>query len=70
MNKYFTAFILLVLSFFYIFFSNDSGGGRVFVNLLTFAGIYGLAAIGINVHFKVERYHVIKYLGGWVGSEK
>ena len=51
MNKYFTAFILLVLSFFYIFFSNDSGGGRVFVNLLTFAGIYGLAAIGINVHF-------------------
>ena len=51
MNKYFTAFFLLVLSFFYIFFSNDSGGGRVFVNLLTFAGIYGLAAIGINVHF-------------------
>ena len=51
MNKYFTAFFLLVLSFFYIFFSYDSGGGRVFVNLLTFAGIYGLAAIGINVHF-------------------
>ena len=51
MNKYFTAFFLLVLSFFYIFFSNDSGGGRVFVNLLTFGGIYGLAAIGINVHF-------------------
>jgi len=51
MNKYFTAFILLVLSVFYIFFSNDSGGGRIFVNLLTFGGIYGLAAIGINVHF-------------------
>ena len=51
MNKYVSAFILLVLSFFYIFFSNDTGGARVFVNLLTFAGIYGLAAIGINVHF-------------------
>ena len=51
MNKYFTAFFLFVLSFFYIFFSYDSGGGRVFVNLFTFAGIYGLAAIGINVHF-------------------
>ena len=51
MKKYIIAFLLLVISFLYIFLSNETGGARVFVNLMTFAGIYGLAAIGINVHF-------------------
>ncbi len=51
MKKYIIAFFLLVISFLYIFLSNETGGARVFVNLMTFAGIYGLAAIGINVHF-------------------
>ena len=51
MKKYIVAFLLLVISFIYIFLSNETGGARVFVNLITFAGIYGLAAIGINVHF-------------------
>ena len=51
MKKYIIAFFLLVISFSYIFLSNENAGVRVFVNLMTFAGIYGLAAIGINVHF-------------------
>ena len=50
-RKYLVAFGLLVISFGYIFISNETGVARIFVNLLTFAGIYGLAAIGINVHF-------------------
>jgi neutral amino acid transport system permease protein len=50
-KKYIIAFFLLAISFMYIFLSNETGGARVFVNLMTFAGIYGLAAIGINVHF-------------------
>ena len=51
MKKYIIAFFLLVISLSYIFLSNENAGVRVFVNLMTFAGIYGLAAIGINVHF-------------------
>ena len=51
MNKYITAIVILLGCFAYIFFSNESGSARVFVNLITFAGVYGLAAIGINVHF-------------------
>ena len=50
-KKYIIAFGLLVISFGYIFISNDTGVARIFVNLLTFGGIYGLAAIGINIHF-------------------
>jgi len=50
-KKYIIAFFLLVISLSYIFLSNENAGVRVFVNLMTFAGIYGLAAIGINVHF-------------------
>ena len=30
---------------------NEEGPFRILFNLLTFAGIYGLAAIGLNVHF-------------------
>ena len=51
MNKYITATLLLLGCIAYIFSSNDTGSARVFVNLITFAGVYGLAAIGINVHF-------------------
>ena len=51
MNKYITASLLLLGCIAYIFSSNDTGSARVFVNLITFAGVYGLAAIGINVHF-------------------
>ena len=51
MNKYITASLLLLGCIAYIFLSNDTGSARVFVNLITFAGVYGLAAIGINVHF-------------------
>jgi len=50
-KKYVVAAALLIISFGYIFISNETGVARIFVNLLTFAGIYGLAAIGINVHF-------------------
>jgi len=50
-KKYVVAAALLIISFGYIFISNETGFARIFVNLLTFAGIYGLAAIGINVHF-------------------
>ena len=42
-------FVFLIISFIFLF--NNSGGPRIFINLMTFAGIYGLAAIGINVHF-------------------
>ncbi len=42
-------FVILIISFIFLF--NNSGGPRIFINLMTFAGIYGLAAIGINVHF-------------------
>ena len=47
-KKYIIALGLLTVSFSYIFISTDTGVARIFVNLLTFAGIYGLAAIGIN----------------------
>ena len=50
-KRYIIAVGLLTVSFLYIFTSNETGVARIFVNLLTFAGIYGLAAIGINVHF-------------------
>ena len=49
-KRYIIAVGLLTVSFLYIFTSNETGVARIFVNLLTFAGIYGLAAIGINVH--------------------
>ena len=50
-KRYIIALGLLTVSFLYIFISNETGVARIFVNLLTFAGIYGLAAIGINIHF-------------------
>ena len=38
-------------SIYLVFILNEDGPLRILFNLLTFAGIYGLAAIGINVHF-------------------
>ena len=51
MKKSTIAVLLLTSIFSYILLFNGSGSARIFVNLMTFAGIYGLAAIGINVHF-------------------
>ena len=34
-----------------IYFLNDEGPTRILVNLMTFAGIYAISAIGLNIHF-------------------
>ena len=38
-------------SIYLVFLLNPEGALRILINLLTFAGIYGLSAIGLNVHF-------------------
>ncbi len=43
--------LLTIFSISLVFLLNDEGEIRILFNLLTFAGIYGLAAIGLNVHF-------------------
>ena len=43
--------LLTFLSIVLVFLLNDEGEIPILFNLLTFAGIYGLAAIGLNVHF-------------------
>ena len=43
--------LLTIFSIVLVFLLNDEGEIRILFNLLTFAGIYGLAAIGLNVHF-------------------
>ena len=43
--------LLTILSIVLVFLLNDEGEIPILFNLLTFAGIYGLAAIGLNVHF-------------------
>ena len=43
--------LLTIFSIALVFLLNDEGEIRILFNLLTFAGIYGLAAIGLNVHF-------------------
>ena len=53
-KRYIIAVGLLTVSFLYIFTSNETGVARIFVNLLTFAGIYGLAAIGIKRTFWMD----------------
>ena len=42
---------LTIFSIFLVFLLNEDGEIPILFNLLTFAGIYGLAAIGLNVHF-------------------
>ena len=43
--------LLTIFSIFLVFLLNEEGEIPILFNLLTFAGIYGLAAIGLNVHF-------------------
>ena len=43
--------LLTIFSIFLVFLLNEEGEIPILLNLLTFAGIYGLAAIGLNVHF-------------------
>ncbi len=42
--------LITIFSIFLVFLLNDEGEIPILFNLLTFAGIYGLAAIGLNVH--------------------
>ncbi len=42
---------LVVFSISMIYFLNDEGPTRILVNLMTFAGIYAISAIGLNIHF-------------------
>ena len=44
-------FFLTCISIYLVFALNSEGAPRILLNLLTFAGIYGLSAIGLNVHF-------------------
>ena len=46
-----TTLILTIFSIYLVFALNSEGAERILLNLLTFAGIYGLSAIGLNVHF-------------------
>ena len=43
--------LLTIFSIFLVFLLNEEGEIPILFNLLTFAGIYGLAAVGLNVHF-------------------
>lgn len=50
-SKWITTILLTFLSIALVFVLNPDGQLRILANLLTFAGIYALAAIGLNVHF-------------------
>ena len=45
------ALSVTAFSIYLVFFLNPDGAPRILLNLITFAGIYGLSAIGLNVHF-------------------
>ncbi len=49
--KWLVTVLLTVFSIYMVFALNPEGQLRILFNVLTFAGIYGLAAIGLNVHF-------------------
>ena len=49
--KWVVTLLITIFSIYLVFAFNDEGPLRILFNLLTFAGIYGLAAIGLNVHF-------------------
>ena len=49
--KFLITLALTAGSIYLVFVLNEEGPFRILFNLLTFAGIYGLAAIGLNVHF-------------------
>ena len=42
---------LISISFFGVYTLNPDGPNRILINLLTFAGIYAISAMGLNVHF-------------------
>ena len=42
---------MIVFSILSIYLLNDEGPTRILVNLLAFAGIYAISAIGLNIHF-------------------
>ena len=50
-GKWIFTLLLTVFSVSIVFYLNPGGPLRILGNLLTFAGIYALAAIGLNVHF-------------------
>ena len=50
-NKALFVVFLTGLSIYLVFALNPEGAPRILLNLFTFAGIYGLSAIGLNVHF-------------------
>tara|TARA_B100000700_G_scaffold324420_1_gene430516 strand:- start:1415 stop:2470 length:1056 start_codon:yes stop_codon:yes gene_type:complete len=50
-NKVLFVVFLTGLSIYLVFALNPEGAPRILLNLFTFAGIYGLSAIGLNVHF-------------------
>ena len=50
-SRFLVTLFLTVLSIASVFLLNEQGQLRILFNLLTFAGIYALAAIGLNVHF-------------------
>ena len=49
--KWVVTILITIFSIYLVFALIDEGPLRILFNLLTFAGIYGLAAIGLNVHF-------------------
>ncbi len=49
--KWLVTILLTAFSVYMVFALNPEGQLRILFNVLTFAGIYGLAAIGLNVHF-------------------
>ena len=49
--NYIIALSLTIFSIFLVIILNPSGYERILLNLLTFAGIYALSAIGLNIHF-------------------
>ena len=50
-TRFIFALLVTVFSIYLVFALNPEGASRILLNLLTFAGIYGLSAIGLNVHF-------------------
>jgi branched-chain amino acid transport system permease protein len=50
-SKLIFAVFLTFISIYLVFVLNPEGPQRILFNLLTFAGIYGLSAIGLNIHF-------------------
>ncbi len=49
--KWVVTIVLTSFSIYMVFALNPEGQLRILFNVLTFAGIYGLAAVGLNVHF-------------------